>query len=247
MAIVSSSKKTKFTKCRQARPTGFGVLRRPPPYRCYPVDGLRLGLRVLIRLIFICWHRCPVRPAARPRLSVTVGLGLSDHRVPESDSGSARSHTAAAMTVPQCGMGRGLTTDEWAGTDTLSELEAWLAQSAAFHWHKSPSRWRSYASRGRRRGADSDRWPGPLRSCCGGLLRCQCRRTWTWRCTTSTLRLQATDWHRDCRPASWVPLTGSLPVSGSRLRPLQMLKRNFKLNLKYDPVVTVPSSAVTLA
>jgi hypothetical protein len=54
-AIVSSSnlKKTKFTKCRQARPTGFGVLRRPPPYRCYPVDGLRLGLRVLIRLIFI--------------------------------------------------------------------------------------------------------------------------------------------------------------------------------------------------
>ena len=32
------------------------------------------------------------------------------------------------MTVPQCGMGRGLTTDEWAGTDTLSELEAWLAQ-----------------------------------------------------------------------------------------------------------------------
>jgi hypothetical protein len=30
------------------------------------------------------------------------------------------------MTVPQCGMGRGLTTDERAGTDTLSE--AWLAQ-----------------------------------------------------------------------------------------------------------------------
>ena len=55
-AIVSSSnlKKIKFTKCRQARPTGFGVLRRPPPYCCYPVDGLRLGLRVLIRLIFIC-------------------------------------------------------------------------------------------------------------------------------------------------------------------------------------------------
>ena len=131
MAIVSSSKKTKFTKCRQARPTGFGVLRRLPPYRCYPVDGLRLGLRVLIRLIFICWHCCPVRPAARPRLSVTVGLGLSgDHRVPESDSawgsGSARWHTAAAMTVPQCCMGRGLTTDERAGTDTLSE--AWLAQ-----------------------------------------------------------------------------------------------------------------------
>ncbi len=61
---------------------------------------------------------------------MTVGLGLSDHRVPESDadsgSGSARWHTAAAMTVPQCGMGRGLTTDERAGTDTLSE--AWLAQ-----------------------------------------------------------------------------------------------------------------------
>jgi hypothetical protein len=54
MAIVSSSKKTKFTKCRQARPADFGVLRRPPPYCCYPVDGLRLGLRVLIRLIFIC-------------------------------------------------------------------------------------------------------------------------------------------------------------------------------------------------
>jgi hypothetical protein len=35
-------------------PPDFGVLRRPPPYRCYPVDGLRLGLRVLIRLIFIC-------------------------------------------------------------------------------------------------------------------------------------------------------------------------------------------------
>jgi len=170
-AIVSSSnlKKIKFTKCRQARPTGFGVLRRPPPYRCYPVDGLRLGLRVLIRLIFICWHRCPVQPAPRPRLSVTVGLrvGLSDHRVPESDSGSAHWHTAAAMTVPQCGMGRGLTTDERAGTDTLSE--AWLA----FHWHKSP--WRSYASSGRRRGADSDSWPWPLRSCCGGLLWCQCR------------------------------------------------------------------------
>ena len=55
-----------------------------------------------------------------------------------------------------------------------------------------------------------------------------------------------------CRPltgtvtaARPVPLTGSL--SGSRLRPSQMLKRNFKLNLKYDPVVTVPSSAVTLA
>ena len=61
---------------------------------------------------------------------MTVGLGLSDHRVPESDSGSAHWHTAAAMTVPQCGMGRGLTTDERAGTDTLSE--AWLA----FHWHK---------------------------------------------------------------------------------------------------------------
>ena len=139
MAIVSSSKKTKFTKCRQARPTGFGVLRRPPPYRCYPVDGLRLGLRVLIRLIFICCHRCPVRPAARPRLSVTVGLGLSDHRVPESDSGSgsARWHTAAAMTVSQCGMGRGLTTDERAGTDTLSE--AWLA-ARAFHWpHRGTS------------------------------------------------------------------------------------------------------------
>ena len=30
------------------------------------------------------------------------------------------------MTVSQCGMGRGLTTDERAGTDTLSE--AWLAQ-----------------------------------------------------------------------------------------------------------------------
>lgn len=59
---------------------------------------------------------------------MTVGLrvGLSDHRVPESDSGSAHWHTAAAMTVPQCGMGRGLTTDERAGTDTLSE--AWLAQ-----------------------------------------------------------------------------------------------------------------------
>ena len=42
-------------------------------------------------------------------------------RVPESDSGSAHWHTAAAMTVPQCGMGRGLTTDERAGTDTLSE------------------------------------------------------------------------------------------------------------------------------
>ena len=42
-----------------------------------------------------------------------------------------------------------------------------------------------------------------------------------------------------------VPLAGSL--RGSRLRPSQMLKRNFKLNLKYDPVVTVPSSAVTLA
>jgi len=176
-AIVSSSnlKKIKFTKCRQARPTGFGVLRRPPPYRCYPVDGLRLGLRVLIRLIFICWHRCPVQPAPRPRLSVTVGLrvGLSDHRVPESDSGSAHWHTAAAMTVPQCGMGRGLTTDERAGTDTLSEA-SWLGW-LAFHcdWHKSP--WRSYASRGRRRGADSDSWPWPLLSCCGGLLWCQCR------------------------------------------------------------------------
>ena len=32
------------------------------------------------------------------------------------------------MTVPQCGMGRGLTTDERAGTDTLSLSEAWLAQ-----------------------------------------------------------------------------------------------------------------------
>jgi len=55
-----------------------------------------------------------------------------------------------------------------------------------------------------------------------------------------------------CRPltgtvtaARPVPLAGSL--RGSRLRPSQMLKRNFKLNLKYDPVVTVPSSAVTLA
>jgi hypothetical protein len=135
-AIVSSSnlKKIKFTKCRQARPTGFGVLRRPPPYRCYPVDGLRLGLRVLIRLIFICWHRCPVQPAPRPRLSVTVGLrvGLSDHRVPESDSGSAHWHTAAAMTVPQCGMGRGLTTDERAGTDTLSEA-SWSSSKWAVH------------------------------------------------------------------------------------------------------------------
>ena len=32
------------------------------------------------------------------------------------------------MAVPQCGMGRGLTTDERAGTDT-SLSEAWLAQS----------------------------------------------------------------------------------------------------------------------
>ena len=123
---------------------------------------------------------------------MTVGLGLSDHRVPESDSGSARWHTAAAMTVPQCGMGRGLTTDERAGTDTLSE--AWLAQRLF---------------------------------------------------TGTSHRDGPTHWHRDCRPASGVPLTGSL--SGSRLRPSQMLKRNFKLNLKYDPVVTVPSSAVTLA
>ena len=70
-------------------------------------------------------------PARGPTAAVSdrrTRLGLSDHRVPESDSGSARWHTAAAMTVPQCGMGRGLTTDEWAGTDTLSELEAWLAQ-----------------------------------------------------------------------------------------------------------------------
>ena len=56
---IKARKDTKEATCsraivRQARPTGFGVLRRPPPYRCYPVDGLRLGLRVLIRLIFIC-------------------------------------------------------------------------------------------------------------------------------------------------------------------------------------------------
>ena len=46
-----------------------------------------------------------------------------------------------------------------------------------------------------------------------------------------------------------VPLRVTGSLSGSRLRPSQMLKRNFKLNLKYDPgpVVTVPSTAVTLA
>jgi hypothetical protein len=69
-------------------------------------------------------------PARGPTAAVSDRrtVGLSDHRVPESDSGSAHWHTAAAMTVrsvPQCGMGRGLTTDERAGTDSLSE--AWLA------------------------------------------------------------------------------------------------------------------------
>jgi hypothetical protein len=111
MAIVSSSKKTKFTKCRQARPTGFGVLRRLPPYRCYPVDGLRLGLRVLIRLILFA--DIAVQSGPRPDRGCRA--------LSPADSGSARWHTAAAMTVPQCGMGRGLTTDERAGTDTLSE------------------------------------------------------------------------------------------------------------------------------
>ena len=44
----------------------------------------------------------------------------------DSGSGSACWHTAAAMTVPQCGMGRGLTTDERAGTDSERDVVSCL-------------------------------------------------------------------------------------------------------------------------
>ena len=42
-----------------------------------------------------------------------------------------------------------------------------------------------------------------------------------------------------------VPLTGSL--SGSRLRPSQMLKRNFKLNLKYDMYLHVSAGILVMS
>jgi len=95
------------------------------------------------------------------------------------------------MTVPQCGMGRGLTTDERAGTDTLSWVKhGWLFTGTS-HWHRDGPTPAAAA------GAVPTQTVG-LGPCCPVAAGCygasaaavhsQSLRlgTWTWRCTTST-------------------------------------------------------------
>ena len=144
------------------------------------------------------------------------------------------------MTVPQCGMGRGLTTDERAGTDTLSE--AWLAQ-------------RLFTGTSHRDGptpaAAADAVPtqtvgqgpcGPVAAGCYGASAAELELEGVPLVLSGCRPLTGTVTRTAARP---VPLTGSL--SGSRLRPSQMLKRNFRLNLKYDMYLHVSAGILVMS